>query len=91
MYSFVATITESTTITFPQDFYTKNYHSTELPLDWLSYYDALSRVSRDPTELYGSKNFSVPYLILPDKTKTESHYYYATKDFNGDKLIPSKD
>ena len=44
------------------------YHSIELPLDWLIYYDALSRVSRDPTDIYGYKLFSVPYLILPDKT-----------------------
>ena len=67
-----------------------HYHSVELPLYWLLYYDAISRVSRDPTELYGLKIFSVPYLILPDKTKRESHYYYATSDFKGDKLIPSK-
>ena len=32
-----------------------HYHSVELPLDWLLYYDAISRVSRDPTELYGFK------------------------------------
>ena len=51
-----------------------HYHSIELPLDWLIYYDALSRVSRDPTEIYGYKLFTVPYLILPDKTKRESHY-----------------
>ena len=27
------------------------YHSIELPLDWLIFYDSLSRVSRDPTEI----------------------------------------
>ena len=67
----------------------RHYHSVELPLDWPIYYDALSRVSRDPTDLYGFKLFSVPYLFLPDKMKTECHYY-ATRDFKGDKLIPSR-
>ena len=28
------------------------YKSTELPVDWLIYYDQISRVSRKPTELY---------------------------------------
>ena len=66
------------------------YHSTELPLDWLIYYDSLSRVSRDPTEIYGYNLFTVPYLILPDKTKRESHYHNSTEDFDTDWLISSK-
>ena len=59
-------------------------------MDWLIYYDSLSRVSRDPTEIYGYKLFSVPYLILPDKTKRESHYHNSTEDFDTDWLISSK-
>ena len=66
------------------------YHSIELPLDWLIFYDSLSRVSRDPTEIYGYKLFSVPYLILPDKTKSESHYHNSTEHFDTDWLISSK-
>ena len=53
--------------------FTDHYHSVELPLDWLLYYDALSRVSRDPTELYGSKKIPILYSILPDRMKRESH------------------
>ena len=67
-----------------------HYHSIELPLDWLIYYDALSRVSRDPTKIHGYKLFSVPYLILPDKTKRGSHYHNCTEDSDTDWLISSK-
>ena len=66
------------------------YHSIELPLDWLIYYDSLSRVSRDHTEIYGYKLFSVLYIILPDKTKRESHYHNSTEDLDIDWLISSK-
>ena len=76
---------------FRQKFPGKTYQQyVELPVDWLIYYDSLSRVSRDPTELYSFKLFSVPYLILRDRNKRESHYYYATRDFNSDELIPSE-
>ena len=76
---------------FRQKFPGKTYQqSVELPVDWLIYYDSLSRVSRNPTELYSFKLFSVPYLILWDRTKMESHYYHATRDFNSDELIPSE-
>ena len=76
---------------FRQKFPGKTYQqSVELPVDWLIYYDSLSRVSRNPTELYSFKLFSVPYLILRDRTKRESHYYHATEDFNSDELIPSE-
>jgi len=61
-----------------------------LPIDWLIYYDSLSRISRNPTELYSYKIFSVPYLILPDRTKKESHYYHATRDYTSEELIPSE-
>ena len=75
---------------FRQKFPGKTYQqSAELPVDWLIYYDSLSRVSRDPTELYSFKLFSVPYLILRDQTKRESYYHEATRDFTRDELIPS--
>ena len=32
----------------------------------------------------------MPYLILPDKTKRESHYHNSTEDFDTDWLISSK-
>ena len=54
------------------------------------YYDAVSRVCRDPTELYGFILKSVPYLILRDRTKRESYYYSSTQDFTADELIPSE-
>ena len=39
---------------FRQNFTTNLYcQSTELPIDWLVYYDAVSRICRDPTEFYG--------------------------------------
>ena len=70
---------------------TKLYcQSTELPVDWLVYYDAVSRVCRDPTELYGFILKSVPYLILRDRTKRESYYHSSTQDFTADELIPSE-
>ena len=69
---------------FRQKFPGKTYQqSIELPVDWLTYYDSLSRVSRSPTELYSFKLFSVPYLILRDRTKRESHYYNFFRLFNG--------
>ena len=76
---------------FTQKFPGKPYHqSVELPIDWLIYYDSLSRVSRNPTELYSYKLFSVSYLILLDRTKRESHHYHATKDYTTEELIPSE-
>ena len=49
--------------------------SVELPIDWLIYYDSVSRVA---------------YLILPDRTKRESHYYNSTAVFTKEDLIPSE-
>ena len=37
------------------------------PIDWLRYYDSLSKINRDPTETYSFKLFFAPYLILPDR------------------------
>ena len=54
------------------------------------YYDAESRVCRDPTKLYGFILKSIPYLILRDRTKRESYYYSSTQDFTADELIPSE-
>ena len=76
--------------------YTKKFpgktyrQSVELPIDWLIYYDSVSRVLREPTETYPFKLFSVPYLILLDRTKRESHYYNSTAAFTKEDLIPSE-
>ena len=43
--------------------YTKKFpgkiyrQSVELPIDWLIYYDSVSRVVREPTETYSFKNY----------------------------------
>ena len=66
------------------------YKSTELPVDWLIYYDEISRVSRKPTELYDFILKSVPYLILRNNTRRESYYYQRNQDLPQDQLIPSK-
>ena len=63
------------------------WQSTELPVDWLVYYDAVNRVCRDPTELYGFILKSVPYLILQDRTKRESYYHSSTQDFTDRKSV----
>ena len=47
-------------------------------------------VVREPTETYSFKLFSVPYLILPDRTKRESHYYNSTAVITKEELIPSE-
>ena len=76
--------------------YTKRFpgktykQSVELPIDWLIYYDSVSRVVRKPTETYFFNLFSVPYLILLDRTKRESHYYNSTAAFTKEELIPSE-
>ena len=66
------------------------YKSTELPVDWLIYYDQISRVSRKPTELYGFILKAVPYLILRNNTRRENYYHQRSENFPQDQLIPSK-
>ena len=59
-------------------------------MDWLIYYGALSRVSRDPTEFYKYELLSVLYLILLGGTKIESHYHYSTEDVEVEEPVNSK-
>ena len=65
-------------------------NSLELPIDWLNWYDALSRIKRNPENLYGYNIFSVPTLILPDKSLREDYFYSTEKYSDSTILIPSK-
>ena len=60
------------------------------PIDWLCYYDSLSRIKRGLIEIYSFKLFSVAYLILPDRMQRESHYHNCTRSLTTEELIPSE-
>ena len=65
-------------------------NSLELPIDWLNWYDALSRTKRNPENLYGHNIFSAPTLMLPDKSLREDYFYSNEKYSDSTILIPSK-
>ena len=54
-------------------------NSLKLPIDWLNWYDSLSRIKRNSENLCGYNIFSVPMLILPDKSLREEYFYAADK------------
>ena len=65
-------------------------NSLELPIDWLHWYDSISKIKREPENLYGYNIFSVPILILPDKSLREEYFYSTDKYSDSTDLIPSK-